>query len=123
MSAGFGWSLSDVKLLAQFAGKVHHSLKEEGGSSSEYQQATTTLLSLQSTLEQIRHGLKSADPSFRNAVQGQLDGPTSSIADFNASLQKNYGDKLNTTAAVGRHHGTWRKVKWALSAADDLKEF
>ena len=123
VSAGFGWSLSDVTLLAQFANKIHHALKEENGSSSEYQQATTTFLSLQSTLEEIRHGLRSADPSFRNAIQGQLDGPTSSISDFNANLRKKYGDKLNTTATAGGHHSTWQKVKWALSAADDLKEF
>ena len=54
MSAGFGWPLSDVHLFAQYAGRIHKALKDEGGSASDYQQATKILLSLQFTLEQIQ---------------------------------------------------------------------
>ncbi len=123
MSAGFGWSLSDVRLLAQYAGKIHRALKEENGSASEYQQATATLLSLQTVLEQIQFGLKATDPSFRNALKAQLVDPTNSIASFNTKLQEKYGDKLNSHAPSAPHHGTWPKVRWAFSAADDLKRF
>ena len=123
MSAGFCWSLADVLTLARFATKIHQALKEEGGSSSEYQQATSTSLSLPFTLEQIKQGLNSTDPSFRNALRGQLDGPTSSIAEFNARLQERYGNTLGTAAISGRHNGTWRKIKWAFSATKDLIEF
>ena len=123
MSAGFGWSLSDVRLLAQYAGKIHRALKEESGSASEYQQATTTLLSLQTVLEQIQFGLKATDPSFRNALKAQLVDPTNSIASFNTKLQEKYGDKLNSHAPSAPHRGTWPKVRWAFSAADDLKRF
>lgn len=111
MSAGFGWSLSDVRMLARFVTKFHHTLKEKGSSASDYQQATKMLLSLQSTLEQIQHGLQSSGPSFRNAVQAQLHSPTSSIAEFNAKLSHRHGSRLTASATPGRHHGTWREVK------------
>ena len=123
MSAGFGWSLSDVRLLAHYAGKINSALKEENGSASEYQQATTTLLSLQTVLEQIQFGLKATDPSFRNALKAQLVDPTNSIASFNTKLIEKYGDKLNSHAPSARHHGMWPKVRWAFSAAEDLKRF
>ena len=123
MSAGFGWSLSDVRLLAHYAGKINSALKEENGSASEYQQATTTLLSLKTVLEQIQFGLKATDPSFRNALKAQLVDPTNSIASFNTKLIEKYGDKLNSHAPSARHHGMWPKVRWAFSAAEDLKRF
>ncbi|KAK0508368.1 hypothetical protein JMJ35_009452 [Cladonia borealis] len=123
MSAGFGWSLSDVRLLALYAGKVYSALKEESGSAAEYQQATTTLSSLQTVLEQIQFGLKATDPSFRNALKAQLLNPTNSIASFNTKLIEKYGDKLNSHAPSARHHGMWPKVRWAFSAAEDLKRF
>ena len=123
MSAGFGWSLSDVRLLAHYAGKIYSALKEESGSASEYQQATTTLLSLQTVLEQVQFGLTAADPSFRNTLKAQLVNPTNSIASFNTKLKEKYGDKLNSQAPSARHHGMWPKVRWAFSAAEDLKRF
>ena len=123
MSAGFGWSLSDVRLLAHYAGKIYNALKEESGSASEYQQATTTLVSLQTVLEQIQFGLKATDPSFRNALKAQLVNPTNSIASFNKKLKEQYGDKLNSQAPSARHNGMWPKVRWAFSAAEDLKRF
>ena len=123
MSAGFGWSLSDVRLLALYAGKVYSALKEENGSAAEYQQATTTLLSLQTVLEQIQFGLKATDPSFRNALKAQLLNPANSIASFNTKLIEKYGDKLNSQAPSARHHGMWPKVRWAFSAAEDLERF
>lgn len=123
MSAGFGWSLSDVRLLALYVGKVYGALKEESGSATEYQQATTTLSSLQTVLEQIQFGLKATDPSFRNALKAQLVNPTHSIASFNTKLIEKYGDKLNSHAPSARHHGVWSKVRWAFSAAEDLERF
>ena len=123
MSVGFGWSMSDVRLLAHYAGKIYSALKEESGSVSEYQQATTTLLSLQTVLEQIQFGLKATDPSFGNALQAQLVSPINSIASFNTKLIEKYGDKLNSHAPSARHHGMWPKVRWAFSAAEDLKRF
>ena len=123
MSAGFGWSLSDVRLLAHYAGKINSALKEENGSASEYQQATSTLLSLQTVLEQIQLGLKATDPSFRNALKAQLINPTNSIASFNTKLRERYGEKLDSHAPSARHHGIWPKVRWAFSAAEDVKRF
>ena len=123
MSAGFGWSLSDVRMLAHYAGKINSALKEESGSASQYQQATTTLSSLQTVLDQIKFGLSATDPSFRNALKAQVSSPTNSIANFNAKLKEKYGDKLDSHALSARHRGVWPKVRWAFSAAEDLERF
>ena len=110
MSAGYGWSLSDTVLLAKYAGRIYRALEEEGGSSSDYEQATNTLSSLQFTLQQIQHGLKSTDPTFRSAIKGQLAGPTSSIAQFITKLQQRYGEHLGLSAPTGKHNGAWGKL-------------
>ncbi|KAL9040531.1 MAG: hypothetical protein Q9214_004449, partial [Letrouitia sp. 1 TL-2023] len=123
MSTGFGWSLSDTVLLAKYIHTVHRALQEEDGSSSEYQQATATLTSLQYTLQQIQYGLRNADPSFRNAIKTQLDGLTSSITQFNAKLQEDYGEHLGTSAPSSRYNGLWCKSKWAFKAAKELMDF
>ena len=123
MSAGFGWSLSDVRLLAHYASKINSALKEESGSVFQYQQATTTLSSLQIVLDQIQFGLKATDPSFRNALKAQVVSPTNSIASFNAKLKEKYGDRLDSHAPSARHRGVWPKVRWAFSAAEDLERF
>ena len=123
MAAGFGWSLADVRLLAHYAGKINSALKEESGSAFQYQQATTTLSSLQIVLDQIQFGLEATDPSFRNALKAQVVSPTNSIANFNAKLKEKYGDKLDSHALSARHRGIWPKVRWAFSAAEDLERF
>ena len=123
MSVGFGWSLSDVRLLAHYTGKINSALKGENGSASQYQQAATTLSSLQIVLDQIQFGLEATDPSFRNALKAQVASPTNSIASFNAKLKEKYGDKLDSHAASARHRGVWPKVRWAFSAAEDLERF
>jgi len=106
VSAGLGWSLQDVRILAHFAEKIRHALKDEGGSSSEYQQATTTLLASQLTLGEIQRGLQSTGPSFRNAIKGQIDGSGSSIARSSATLQEKYSDASGLAAEPRRHCGT-----------------
>ena len=123
MSAGFGWSLSDVALLTRYVSTIHKALKEEGGSAPQYREATSTLSSLRLVLDQIHSGLNAADPGFRNALQAQLDVATSSIACFNTKLQEEYGDRLSNNTPMGRCHGTWPKVKWAFSAAKELGDF
>ena len=123
MSAGFGWSLSDVALLTRYVGTIHKALKEEGGSAPQYREATSTLSSLRLVLDQIQSGLNATNPGFRNALQAQLDVATSSIASFNTKLQEEYGDKLSNNTPTGRCHGTWPKVKWAFSAAKELGDF
>ncbi|KAL9610350.1 MAG: hypothetical protein Q9167_004948 [Letrouitia subvulpina] len=122
MSTLFGWSLSDTILLAKYIRTVHRALDEEGGSSSEYQQATAVLTCLQHTLQQIQYGLRSTDPTFRNAIKGQLDGSISSIAQFNAKLQENYGEYLGASPA-SKHKGLWPKSKWAFKATKELMDF
>ena len=123
MSAGFGWSLSDTVLLAKWIRITHNALKTDGGSSSKYQKATTTLKDLQITLEEIQHLLTVAEPSFKNAVIGQLANLTSSIAEFNEKLRDKYGDALCNTTSRKKWYGTWRKIEWAISAAEELSTF
>lgn len=123
MAGGFGFSISNLKLLATFVSKVHQALKEEGGSASEYHQATTTLQSLQITLEQIDYSLHTGNPSFRHAVRSQLESQRLFIAEFNERLLEQYGDKLGGSTSASRTHGALCKVKWAFAATEDLRTF
>ncbi|MCJ1224964.1 hypothetical protein MMC12_001611 [Toensbergia leucococca] len=119
----YGWWFWLVVLAGRFLIKVHHALKLDAGSSSEFQQATITFKCLRSTLQEIVHGLQNADPSFRNAIRGQLDLSINSIAGFNTRLQDDYGEQLGVSALKGKHRGTLRKIKWAFSAAEDIAKF
>lgn len=123
MSVGFGWSISDVALLAKTTRKVVHALNAEDGSSSDFQKATKSLESLQMTLDEIHHLLSTSESSFRNVIQTELDGSTSSIASFNARILQNFEKKLGVTGSKQPYRGVGRKLKWAFDAADELATF
>ena len=95
MSAGFGWSLSDVALLTKVTIKVTKALDHNNGAKMEYRRALVSLCNLEAVLNEIRTILVRVDPVFRNALYGQLDVSTSSIALFHANLVKKYGAALS----------------------------
>jgi hypothetical protein len=119
MSAGFGWSISDVVLLAKTARTVHNALKKEGGAAEDFQDARFSLNTLQLILEHVQKVLAKADPSFRNALGAQLEMSIGSVSDFNVRLQAKYGEKLGevnplyTTAPwnIARHVGPFQRHK------------
>ena len=104
MSAGlFGWSISNVVLLAQTARTVFDALKKGGGAAeglSRYLALSLSLASLQLILEHVRKILAKADLSFRNALGAQLEISIGSISEFNANLQAKYGKKLGEINSV-----------------------
>ena len=125
MSAtGFGFSISDVILLAKVTNKVAHALKENGAT-SEYQKATKDLEALQTVLETLKGFFSEPDlsPSLRNAVQAQLSVASTSIALFNKKLQSKYGDSLCSISASALPRKMMKKVDWTFRAAVDLAKF
>lgn len=123
MSAGFGWSLGDVILLAKTTHKITAALRQNGGASSEFQKTFRSFESLRLTLTEINTILVNTDSRFRNAIRAQVDDSSSSIAAFNDTLQKKYGRALSSTAPKGPLSGAWRKARWALLAAEDIAAF
>ena len=123
MSAGFGWSVGDVVLLAKTIRIVIHALDNDHGAVSEYQRAIKSLHILQTTLEEIYAIVSNAQPVFRNAVRGQLDQSTSSIAEFNTKLKKKYGHALGSNNPKSKFRWTRKKLGWAFVAAKELEEF
>ncbi|MCJ1243109.1 hypothetical protein MMC30_000306 [Trapelia coarctata] len=122
MSAGFGWSLGDVVLLAKFSRKIHKALKTHGGSKEQYHKAIITLKNLQETLNEVRCILNNPQPGFRTAVQLQLHESTSSIADFNARMDSKYAKAL-AGDSCGPITAIWKKADWAFNAVEELDEF
>ena len=122
MSAGFGWSISDVVLLIRFTKKVVHALKKNGAS-AEYQRATSSLLSFQLVLEEVRRLVTDEEPAFRNAIRGQLDESTCSIKDFINILEKKYGRELNGKRTLSNFGGIYKKLGWSFETAKQLLEF
>lgn len=123
MSAGFGWSIGDVILLAKTIQKVVTALKCEGGASSEFQKTFRSRESLQLVLTEIHTILVTTDPRFRNAIRAQVDISSSSIAAFNNTLYNKYGTALSTSAPKRALSGPLKKAKWALLAAEDIAAF
>ncbi|KAI9658899.1 MAG: hypothetical protein M1821_001859 [Bathelium mastoideum] len=125
MSAGSGWSLGDIVLLAKTAKKVHRALQDEGGAADEFQKAMQSLSSLQLILEHIQHFLDKTDPVFRNALAAQLQRSIGSVSDVTAKLHTKYGKKLESTssAPTDKFRVICHKTRWALSAAKDLFQF
>ena len=121
---GFGFSTTDLILLAQVTSKVVHALKDQGAR-SEYQKATRDLESLQAVLETLREffGDPSISASLRNAVQTQFLVAAKSIATFNRKLQTKYGDSLGVLSTSAPHRKAIKSIDWASRVAEDLSKF
>ena len=121
MSTGFGWSIGDVVLLAKTIHRIHSALNHATGASFEYRNDLASLTSLQTTLQEVHSILSTAEPIFRNAIQGQLNTSSSSIADYRKKLLDKYGKALCTDTP--KNHGIWKKISWTLSDRNALHDF
>ena len=123
MSAGFGWSIGDVVLLTKTIWRIAEALRDDNGSSHDFQEVTKSLEAVQIILQEIHFILTKSEPAFRNAIRAQLDLSTSSIKQFNEKLKKEYGSSLGYNAPRQKYHGVIKKTKWAFSAAEEVQRF
>ena len=123
MSAGFGWSLSDVVLLTKVTRNVIKALSNERGARAQYHKVIRSLIALETTLREVHAILQVADPVFRNAVHGQLDLSTSSIRDFYDSLVSKYAGILCEDIHGHSFSRFRKKIHWAFSAAEEVCQF
>ena len=127
MSAGFGWSLSEVVLLVNTTQKIIKALSQENGAKSEYQRAIKSLNGLLISLNEVRKILNDVEPVFRETISGQLDDSTSSIAKINNTVVRKYGqapgENGSTSQSKVLYRNVFRKLSWAFSAAEDLCQF
>jgi hypothetical protein len=118
----FGWSVGDIALALQIIYKVGSALKEAGGASSAYQEATTFLESLQSTLEHLRiFSSTTIDQSKALELQRQVSEIRSLVETFVEDIRK-YEVALGGNSSMGRLRSAPRKVQWALQMQKRLKK-
>lgn len=120
---GFGVSLSDIVLIADFTSRIRSAFDEVHGAQSQYK----SLLESLESLEAILAGMKSLTLSDENAVfNGRLAGQTQAsiglITKFKESMKK-YEKILGPNASPSRFKAPIRKIQWAINAAKDLDEF
>jgi hypothetical protein len=86
---GFGISLSDIVLVANFTSRVRSAFDEDKGVKSRYQSLVQSLDSLQAILEKLRN-LTLSDPNFAvgGKLAGQVQGSLSLISSFQDGVEK-----------------------------------
>lgn len=120
---GFGVSLSDIVLIADFTSRVRSAFDEDTGAKAQYQHLVQSLHSLEAVLIDLKGlSLTNADLGFDGRLDGQTTGSLSLITHFKNSIEK-YERRLGPNALPGRFKGPFRKIQWAVDAAKDLDDF
>ena len=118
--AGFGFSPTDIVEFGKFATKVTKALKDDGGSASEYQEAICWCEGFSDVLNEIQNlELSNVSKSFADKLQEHSTRTKEFVIGFKQKIAK-YEKGLGNDADKGAHHGTVRKMQWALMAAGDL---
>jgi len=121
--AGFGFSPSDIVEFGKFAYKVADALKEDGGSKSEFQEAIGWCEDFREVLKEIQNlELSNVSTSFADQLKEHSQRSVEFVARFRTKIAK-YEKAMGENSAKGAHHGTARKIQWALEAANDLDKF
>ena len=118
----FGWSAGDIAFALSVLYKVGSALKEAGGASSSYQDASGFLQSLQQTLEHLQI-FSSTTLEASNAVElrNQVAQLRGAVTVFIEDIQK-YEPALAASSARGKLLSAPRKVQWALQMPGKLKK-
>ena len=120
---GFGVSLSDIALIADFTSRVRSAFDEDTGARSQYQSLVQSLDSLEAVLIDLKDlSLSSANLPFDGRLAGQAQGSLSLITHFKENIKK-YETRLGPNALQSRFKGPFRKIQWAIDAAKDLDNF
>ena len=123
--SGFGWSISDIVLAAEFISKVVEALKEPGGAADDYRQAVEFL----SSLEQTLHNIASAGSVLpQNAATQEILLQTKRIIDLLKPLYNNLKkseDSLGVSASKSKKDTAKRlksKLKWTFRQSNKVKQ-
>ena len=118
----FGFSVGDIILAVQIVAKVGLALRETGGASSEFQEASQFLCGLELTLQHLQ-GFSSADinPTHGAIIQAQVELIRPPLSEFLDSIEK-FETSLGPRAADRIFSGVPRKLHWSLFVSKKAKK-
>lgn len=110
-------------LFTQFVSKVIVSLKEEGGSKSDFQLAERQCQDFLSVMNELQSlNLTNVPESFRNKIDEYATKVQDFVVDFRKAIAQ-YEKSLGHSSERGFFRSAPRKVQWAFAAANDLEKF
>jgi hypothetical protein len=119
----FEFSSGDIVLFGQFVGKVISSLREEGGSKSEYQLAERQCQGFLSAMNELQSlELPDLPDSFRSKINEHSTNLEEFVKQFRKTIAQ-YENSIGQSSKRGLLRSAPRKVQWALMAAEDLSKF
>ncbi|KAF2660607.1 hypothetical protein K491DRAFT_711514 [Lophiostoma macrostomum CBS 122681] len=117
--ADFGWSAACIVEAIKLTNKARKALKDAGGATSQYEDATTFLTSLNNTLDLLKQHLDNLpDESYVTAIRnhmGEIDAPW---AEFKSTLDK-YKKSLAADSTRSKTKQAPRKIQWAAKEVDE----
>ena len=118
----FGWSAGDIALAIQLLYKVGTALKEAGGASSAYQEATSFLDSLEATLEHLRLlSSTTIDAAKAVEIRSQVSQLRRPVTRFLEDVKK-YEASLAAASSRGKIASAPRRIQFALEVPGKLKK-
>jgi len=119
----FGFSPGDIVLFTGFVAKVISSLKEEGGSKSQYQLAEQQCQGFLAVMNELQSlNLSNVPQWFRNKIDEYSTNVKEFVEDFRKTIAQ-YEKSMGKTSERGFFTSAPRKIQWAFMAADDLGKF
>jgi hypothetical protein len=118
----FGWSASDIVAALQLLYKVTTALKDTGGASSDYQDTTSFLDILSSTLQHLKT-LQTAplDPELAKNLEQLCEQVGEPISTFCEYIRSSFERDLGADSTRPRFLATGYKIQWALSTSKKAK--
>lgn len=121
----FGWSAGDIVAALQLLNKVRIALKDSGGSRTEYQDATTFIDEVLTTLQMLRtlDGIQttSPNPELLQDVSNHVTRLQNEIHQFLETMRSEYGDSLDPFSSSSKTKVLARKLQYALSASKKVQ--
>jgi hypothetical protein len=113
----FGWSAGDIAQAITVIVKVVRALDDAEGAPGDYRKAITFLEGVKRTLHQLHFFTKLGKyPAYGDEIQRHVEQIKGPLEKFLALINK-YEPSLGRTAAPGRGHNMYRKLRWEYSNA------
>ena len=116
-------SLIRLTRVLELTSKITSSLRDVGGSSSEYQHAVVELESLKRMLQKVAELPITETKTLQvNAIRGLALSCEPCLQEFLKKL-KSYEASIGPYAPRGRLKGSFHKVKWAFLGSEEFGQF
>jgi hypothetical protein len=118
----FGWSTGDIVAALQLLHKAAIALKDTGGASSDYQDATSFLDVLSVTLQHVK-ALQAAplDPDLAINLRQLCEQVQEPISSLCGHIRSSFERDLGSDSTRLKFLTTSRKLQWALSTSKKVK--